>query len=104
LYGELTWKHPETGFSTSFETRSNSKVFANDSNTVSVAGYTVFNLRAGFEQKMQGWRLTEYLRLENLTDKDYIGSIKNNENTGRYFEPSAGRNYLLGFSANYQFK
>jgi iron complex outermembrane receptor protein len=104
LYGELTWKHPGTGFSTSFETRSNSKVFANDANTVSVAGYTVFNLRAGFEQKMQGWRLTEYLRLENLTDKDYIGSIKNNENTGRYFEPSAGRNYLVGISASYQFK
>jgi iron complex outermembrane receptor protein len=62
LYGELTWKHPGTGFSTSFETRSNSKVFANDSNTVSVAGYTVFNVRAGFEQKIQGWRMAEYLR------------------------------------------
>jgi iron complex outermembrane receptor protein len=104
LYGELTWKHPGTGFSTSFETRSNSKVFANDSNTVSVAGYTVFNIRASFEQKIQGWRIAEYLRVENLADKDYIGSIKNNENTGRYFEPSAGRNYLVGFSANYQFK
>ena len=104
LYGELTWKHPETGFSTSFETRSNGKVFANDSNTVSVAGYTIFNLRAGFEQKIQEWRTTEYLRVENLADKDYIGSIKNNENTGRYFEPSAGRNYLVGVSATYQFK
>jgi|LakMenE18May11ns_1017448.scaffolds.fasta_scaffold9915593_1 iron complex outermembrane receptor protein len=104
LYGELTWKHPGTGFSTSFETRANSKVFANDSNTVSVAGYTVFNIRAGFEQKIQGWRMTEYLRVENLADKDYIGSIKNNENTGRYFEPSAGRNYLIGISASYQFK
>jgi iron complex outermembrane receptor protein len=104
LYGELSWKYPEFGFSTSFETRSNSKVFANDANTVSVAGYTIFNLRAGFEQKMQGWRLAEYLRVENLTDKDYIGSIKNNENTGRYFEPSAGRNYLVGVSASYQFK
>ena len=104
LYGELTWKHPGTGFSTSFETRSNSKVFANDSNTVSVAGYTIFNVRASFEQKIQGWRTTEYLRVENLADKDYIGSIKNNENTGRYFEPSAGRNYLIGISASYQFK
>jgi iron complex outermembrane receptor protein len=104
LYGELTWKHPGTGFSTSFETRSNSKVFANDSNTVSVAGYTIFNVRASFEQKIQGWRMAEYLRVENLADKDYIGSIKNNENTLRYFEPSAGRNYLVGVSASYQFK
>lgn len=104
LYGELSWKYPELGFSASLESRTNSRVFATDSNLVSVAGYTVFNLRAGFEQKMQGWRLAEYLRLENLTDKDYIGSIKNNENTGRYFEPSAGRNYLVGISASYQFK
>ena len=104
LYGELSWRYPQLGFSTSFETRSNSKVFANDSNTVSVAGYTIFNVRAGFEQKIQGWKTTEYLRVENLTDKDYIGSIKNNENTGRYFEPSAGRNYLIGVSASYQFK
>ena len=104
LYAELSWKYPELGFSTALESRANSKVFATDSNLVSVAGYTIFNLRAGFEQKMQGWRLTEYLRLENLTDRDYIGSIKNNENTGRYFEPSAGRNYLVGVSASYQFK
>ena len=104
LYGELSWKYPGLGFSAALESRANSKVFANDSNSVSVAGYTVFNIRAGFEQKMQAWRLTEYIRVENLTDKDYIGSIKNNDNTGRFFEPSAGRNYLIGISASYQFK
>ena len=104
LYGELSWKYPGLGFSVALESRANSKVFANDSNTVSVAGYTIFNMRAGFEQKFQAWRLTEYIRVENLTDKDYIGSIKNNDNTGRFFEPSAERNYLVGISASYQFK
>jgi iron complex outermembrane receptor protein len=104
LYGELSWRYPGLGFSAALESRANSKVFANDSNTVSVAGYTVFNIRAGFEQRFQGWRLTEYLRVENLTDKDYIGSIKNNDNTGRFFEPSATRNYLVGASVSYQFK
>jgi iron complex outermembrane recepter protein len=103
IYGELAWKYQPFGFSTALEGRHNSKVYVNDINSDTAPSYTIFNLRAGFEQKFSNWGLKEYLRVENITDKDYIGSIRVNDGNGLYFEPAAGRNYLLGLSANYKF-
>lgn len=103
VYGEISWKAPSVGFSTAFEGRHNSKVYVDDKNTESAPSYTIFNLRAGFEQKLANWTLSEYLRVENMFDKEYIGSVRINDANARYYEPSAGRNYLLGINANYKF-
>ena len=114
IYGEVAWKYPELNFKTALETRYNSKVFATDSNTntVSVANfgtnaaapsYTIFNLRAGFDQNLSKFRVSEFLRVENIFDKQYIGSVRINDSNARYFEPSPGRNYLVGVNASYQF-
>lgn len=32
-------------------------------------------------------------RVDNLFDKEYIGSVIVNESNGRYYEPAPGRNY-----------
>ena len=93
---------------------SNSKVFATDSNTNTVSvtnfgtnavapSYTIFNLRAGFDQNLSKFRVSEFLRVENIFDKQYIGSVRINDSNARYFEPSPGRNYLVGVNASYQF-
>ncbi len=103
IYGEVAWKYAPLGFSTAFEGRHNSKVYVNDTNTDTAPSYTIFNLRAGFEQNLGNWRLTEYLRVENMFDKDYIGSVRVNDGNLRFFEPAADRNYLLGLSASYKF-
>jgi len=103
IYGEVAWKHETTGFKTAFETRHNSKAYVNDVNTESAPSYTIFNIRAGFEQKLQNWRFSEYARIENIFDKDYIGSVRVNDTNGRFFEPAAGRNWLIGLNANYRF-
>ena len=103
LYGELSWKYPELNFKTAFEGRSNSRVFMNDINSGYAPGYTIFNIRGGFEQKLSNWRFTEFLRVENILDRAYIGAVRINDNSNRNYEPSAGRNWLLGLSANYQF-
>lgn len=104
IYGELSWKYPQLGFKTALEARGNSKVYINDLNSDSAPGYAIANIRAGFEQNYSNWKLNEYTRIENIFDKDYIGSVRVNDSSQRNFEPSAGRNYLLGFSATYQFK
>jgi len=46
--------------------------------------------------------LKEYLRVENLFDKEYIGSVRIND-ANIPFEPAAGRNYLVGLNARYKF-
>lgn len=103
IYGELAWRHPALGFFSALESRYNSQVYVNDINSDKAPSYTIFNVRAGFEQALSNWRFKEYLRLENLTDKNYIGAVRVNDGNGLFFEPAAGRNYLLGLSAQYKF-
>ncbi|MDO9366036.1 MAG: TonB-dependent receptor [Methylotenera sp.] len=103
IYGEIAWKYQPLGFSTAFEGRHNSKVYVNDQNEDIAPSYTIFNLRAGFEQNLGNWRLSEYLRVENMFDKEYIGSVRVGDANKRFYEPAADRNYLLGLSANYKF-
>jgi len=103
VYGEIAWKYPELGFKTALEAKHNSNVYVNNANTDQAPDYTIYNLRMGFEQYLNKWRLKEFVRIENLTDKDYIGSVRVNDSKSYFFEPGAGRNYLLGINANYQF-
>lgn len=104
VYGEIAWKYTPWGFSTALEGRHNSKVYVNDINSDAAPSYTIFNLRAGFQQQIGNWSLSEYLRVENMFDREYIGSVRINDYTNkRYFEPAADRNYLLGLSASYKF-
>jgi iron complex outermembrane recepter protein len=103
LYGELAWKYTPLGFSTAFEGRHNSKVYVNDQNQDTAPSYTIFNLRAGFEQNMKNWNFKEFLRVENMFDKEYIGSVRIGDSSSRFFEPASDRNYLLGLSAKYKF-
>jgi iron complex outermembrane receptor protein len=102
LYGEVAWKYAPLGFHTAFEGRHNSKVYVNDQNEDSAPSYTIFNLRAGFEQNTKNWEFKEYLRVENMFDKEYIGSVRIGDSNNRFFEPAADRNYLLGLSAKYK--
>jgi iron complex outermembrane recepter protein len=103
LYGEVAWKYAPLGFSTAFEGRHNSKAYVDDINSDAAPSYTIFNLRAGLEQNLASWNFKEFVRVENMFDKDYIGSVRINDGNLRFFEPAAGRNYLLGLSANYKF-
>ena len=103
IYGEVAWKYQPFGFNTALEGRHNSKVYVNDINTDTAPSYTIFNLRAGFEQNLTHWQFKEYVRVENMFDKEYIGSVRVNDGNALFFEPGADRNYLLGLSAQYKF-
>ncbi|WP_029148018.1 TonB-dependent receptor [Methylophilus sp. 5] len=103
VYGEIAWKYPSLGFFSALEGRHNSQVYVNDINTDKAPSYTIFNIRAGFEQNLTKWRFKQYVRIENITDKDYIGSVRVNDGNALFFEPAAGRNYLLGLTAQYKF-
>lgn len=103
IYGEVAWKYDALGFNVALEGRHNSKVYVNDRNVDTAPSYTIFNVRAGFEQSLANWSFREYVRVENLFDKEYIGSVRVNDGNALFFEPGADRNYLVGLSARYKF-
>ena len=103
FYGEASWSYPAWGFRTAVETIVNSRIYANDTNNAYANGYALANLRATFEQKLGQWRLSEFARVENIFDRDYIGAVRINDSNGMYYEAAAGRNYMAGVNATYQF-
>lgn len=104
LYGEIAWRYQPANLRIAVEGRHNSKAYVNDTNTDAAPSYTIFNLRASMQQEIGRWKITEYVRVENIFDKDYIGSVRVNDYTNqRYFEPAPGRNYIAGVKANYMF-
>ena len=108
LYGELVWRHQPSGFHAAIEYRASAKVYVNEANSDAAAGFGVANVRAGFQQQFAtgvrgNWRISEFVRVDNVTDHRYIGSVIVAEARARYFEPAAGRNVVVGFNAAYSF-
>lgn len=101
LYGELSWRHGASGFSAALEGRYSSKVYVDDVNSDAAAGYFVASLRAGFEQRGGGWTLKQFIRIDNLADRGYAGSIIVNESNRRFFEPAPGRTWMAGISVSH---
>lgn len=102
-YAELSWKHPASGFTTAIEGIHNSKAYTNDTNTDSADAYTIFNWYGGFSQEHNAWKFSEFLRVDNISDRKYVSSIRVNDANDRFYEPGAFRSWLIGINASYQF-
>jgi iron complex outermembrane recepter protein len=103
LFAELAWRHAPWGFETALEFRAIGRVFVDDLNTDAAPGYGIAALRAGWQQRHGHWTFREFVRVDNLGDRRFAGSVIVNEGNRRYFEPSPGRQWLLGASAAYRF-
>jgi len=99
LYAGVTWRYAPLGFSTTLDTVGRSRIYVNDRNSDAADGYWVMNLRAGFEQETAHWRFTEFARLDNLSDRAYVGTVIVNETNSRFFEPAPGRTAYMMFNA-----
>lgn len=103
-YGELTWSYPAAaGLNAALEVQYAGKVYVNDRNSDAAPAYTIGNVRVGFEQRTGRWLLREFVRLNNFADVSYAGSVIVGDANGRYFEPAATRNLLIGISVNGSF-
>ena len=103
VYGELSWKHPASGFSTGLEARYNDKVYVDDVNSDAAASYAILSWRGGFEQRQGSLKVSEFVRVDNLADKQYVGGVLVNDTNGRFFATAPGRNYLVGVSLGMTF-
>ncbi|NQW80531.1 MAG: TonB-dependent receptor, partial [Polaromonas sp.] len=105
VFSELLWtsqalgdgkRAAMRGTRAGFEFVSAGRLYANDTNADSAAGYNALNAKVS-----QGWTLgssllTAYARIDNLTDKQYVGSVIVNQSAKQFYEPAPGRNWTLG--------
>ncbi|MBC7610333.1 MAG: TonB-dependent receptor [Polaromonas sp.] len=99
---EAGWR-PARGWRAGAELRYLSSVPVNDVNSDAAASYVTAATHAGYLFDSGGWRVLASLRADNLFGKKYAGSVIVNEGNGRYFEPAAGRVWLLSMSGSYAF-
>ena len=104
MFGELAWKDEGGRFGAALETIASSKLYAEDTNQERPApGYAVVNARVQARQTMDRWRFRQFLRLNNVFNRDYVGSVIVGDANKRYYEAAPGRQWMIGVSAQYTF-
>ncbi len=101
LYGELRYRRE--GWFARVEGLYRTRVATNDPNDEFAGAYGVFNLAAGLTQRAGGWRVSEFGRIDNAGNRNYVGSVIVNETNRRYYEPAPRRNMTVGVQASLQF-
>lgn len=102
-FAELGWKHRPWGLETALEFRHVGRIATDDRNTDFAPAANLWNLRLSLAQQVGRWSLKEFLRIDNLAGRRYVGSVIVNEGNRRFFEPAPGRTWLLGVNAAYAF-
>ncbi|WNP32678.1 TonB-dependent receptor PqqU [Enterobacter kobei] len=102
-FASLGWQ-PESGWYAGADVRYMSDIQADDENTAKAPSYTVVGLNTGYKLNYGNWMMDVFGRVDNLFDREYVGSVIVNESNGRYYEPAPGRNYGVGLSVAYRFE
>jgi iron complex outermembrane receptor protein len=98
LAASVGWQ-PLPGWRAALEGQYLSRVFVNDANADAAPDYALTNLSVGYELTTGSWKLDSFVRVDNLFDRRYAGSVIVNEGNSRFFEPAPGRTWLAGFTA-----
>ena len=97
LVAGLAWT-PPTGWRGGVEARYLTRVTVNDANTDAAPAYAIASAHVGHVARSGPWELKTFVRVDNLFDRAYVGSVIVNEGNGRFFEPAPGRTWLAGAS------
>ncbi|NNH77724.1 TonB-dependent receptor [Acinetobacter sp. ANC 5380] len=93
----LAWQ-PETGFNAGLDVRYIDKLYVDDINSDAAPSYTLTSANVGYVWKNADWKVRTFARVDNLFDKEYVGSVIVNDGNGRFFEPADGVNWSAGLS------
>ncbi|HCI6465050.1 TPA: TonB-dependent receptor, partial [Klebsiella quasipneumoniae subsp. similipneumoniae] len=94
---------PEQGWYAGSDIRYMSDIMANDENTAKAPSWTVVGLTTGYKWSYGRMDMDLFGRVDNLFDREYVGSVIVNESNGRYYEPAPGRNYGIGLNLAWRF-
>ncbi|WP_454456839.1 TonB-dependent receptor family protein [Thauera phenylacetica] len=102
-FAELAWQ-AAPGVTLAGEVLHRGEVEVNDlNNDRSAPAYTLFNLRLSAEQQQGPWTFGQLLRVDNVLDRKYVGSVIVGDSNKRYYEPGPERSVYAGVSASYRF-
>jgi len=101
-WGEVRWQANDD-LEVALEARFVDRVFANDANTAAAPAYGRVDLSAERRLRTGNIEWTGFARVDNLLDRDIVGSVIVNDSNGRYFEPAPGRGWTVGLSARMDF-
>lgn len=95
---------PEQGWYAGSDIRYMSDIMANDENTAKAPSWTVVGLTTGYKWSYGRMDMDLFGRVDNLFDREYVGSVIVNESNGRYYEPAPERNYGIGLNLAWRFE
>jgi len=79
-----------------------SNVAVNDQNTQFAPGYGVLDASLGYVFDLSDSTVSTFVRLDNLLDKNHVGSVIVNESNGRYYEPAPDRTIFAGIKVTWK--
>jgi iron complex outermembrane recepter protein len=95
VYANLTWGQ-DLGWHAGVNGQYVSSVPVNDLNTVFAPAYGLLGLNGGYGMDLRSMRLTTFVRLNNVLNRRYVGSVIVGDGNSRFFEPGPGFNWLAG--------
>jgi iron complex outermembrane receptor protein len=98
-YSEVRWRPGWADWQ--LEWRAQSKLYVDDRNTQAAPGYGVVNLAIARSFNVGSAAARLFVRVNNLLDKGYVGSVIVNETNGRYYEPAPSRAWLAGLDVRF---
>ena len=86
------------GTSVMLDVLARSGLWAADTNASNsqAPGYALVNLRVRHQVAVNQWQFTGHLGVDNVADRQAVGSVIVNQASARYFEPALPRNWVLG--------
>jgi iron complex outermembrane receptor protein len=103
FFADLAYRNDAIGLTAALEVVANGSIAVNDFNSAYAAGYAIANVWAGLAQQAGRWRFREFVRVNNLFDRETIGAVIVGDANGRYYAPAPTRNVLAGVGATYNF-
>lgn len=98
-YAEIMWRSPDASFDSALEMRISDSIATDDRNNDLANGYFKLALRMTW-RPAQAKFWNGFIRVDNLFNRQHVGSVIVNEANARYFEPGAGRGFTVGISWN----
>jgi iron complex outermembrane receptor protein len=95
VYAVLRWG-ADVGWRAGINAQYVSAVAVNDVNSVFAPAYALFGVDGGYTVELRDFRLSAFVRINNMLDRHYVGSVIVDDGNGRYFEPGPGVNVLGG--------
>lgn len=104
LYTQLDWNPlSQSDLRLQVAAQYRSRVATSDANNEFAPPATIWNAALQYPMQWGHWDISTWLRLDNVTDKTYVGSVVVNQGNGRSFEPAPGRIWLASFEIQRRF-